>query len=462
MGVGIPDPDSPTVPLLFALSNVDVSDMHKAGKLPEHASQELIESVSKEKSHLMPGFVYSLLLTHMGGELQVGGYVAASVRHAPVFAPVLPAWCIDGKCVFKHFVVHVQRLYMDGFELLRDARGTLDSGTSCLIVPKVAYDRFTKKHKSGKTNPKFTLTIGGHDFSFSAYNAGKLCVRTLEKVPEHFLIGDVFFREHVVVHDLRNLQAPTVGIATRAQQYEPIKAPPMTETILLQMPNSAAESHTPSLHPAGPLHPAAQEPYLPPRISHGIVGTETIRASQSRDHLQGRRRRNVAPEVAPEVQHSEEVELGGRKLDPKELQKLHGNDLPRMVERIPFITTNGMQYAVEIFVGTPLQKKILVTLDTGSSQLGIFIIPIHSRVYWAVIGCLVTLVFALIYMYWKVSEAGPEIQGYEAVPGNQDGSQEGQQPRGTIWNMGGGANNRGTVGDTSGDKGYQDVEDTAL
>lgn len=63
--------------------------------------------------------------------------MAGSVKHTPIFTPVLPAWCVDQRCAFKHFVVHVQRLYMNGVELIRDTRGTLDSGTSCLIIPKV-------------------------------------------------------------------------------------------------------------------------------------------------------------------------------------------------------------------------------------------------------------------------------------------------------------------------------------
>ena len=87
-----------------------------------------------------------------------------------------------------------------------------------------------------RSDPIFSITLGGHDFTFSAYNAHKLCVRTLEKVPDHFLIGDVFFRQHLVVHDMRNLLSPAVGIATRNPKYAPIRAKLETVDILLQMP----------------------------------------------------------------------------------------------------------------------------------------------------------------------------------------------------------------------------------
>ena len=47
---------------------------------------------------------------------------------------------------------------------------------------QVAYDRYEQAMKNGgSADPVFSLTIGGHDFTFSAYNAHKLCVRTLEK-----------------------------------------------------------------------------------------------------------------------------------------------------------------------------------------------------------------------------------------------------------------------------------------
>jgi len=135
VGVGLPDEQAPTMPLLYALAN---PNKDRRQLLPADHTTEMIQSLNEEKERLMPGFVYALLLTHQGGELQVGGYVADSVRHHPVFTPVLPAYCIDQKCTFKHFAVHVQRLHMDGVELIRDARGTLDSGTSCLIIPKAA------------------------------------------------------------------------------------------------------------------------------------------------------------------------------------------------------------------------------------------------------------------------------------------------------------------------------------
>merc|ERR1711966_234159 len=125
---------------------------------------------------------------------------------------------------------------MDGYELLHDATGTLDSGTSCLIIPKAAFDRFQQKQQENpRSDPQFTLTIQGHDFKFSAYTNRKLCVRTLKKVPKHFLIGDVFFRQHVIVHDLRNLEHPVLGIAAQRPGFIPVKAKPQEENIFFQM-----------------------------------------------------------------------------------------------------------------------------------------------------------------------------------------------------------------------------------
>jgi len=57
--------------------------------------------------------------------------------------------------------------------------------------------------------------------------------------------------------------------------------------------------------------------------------------------------------------HLAEALRGGHRM-PDE----HGVDLRDTVERIPFHTTNGMQYAIELRTGNPEQSKILVTLDT--------------------------------------------------------------------------------------------------
>jgi hypothetical protein len=57
--------------------------------------------------------------------------------------------------------------------------------------------------------------------------------------------------------------------------------------------------------------------------------------------------------------HLAEALRGGHRM-PDE----HGVELRDTVERIPFHTTNGMQYAIELGTGSPEQSKILVTLDT--------------------------------------------------------------------------------------------------
>ena len=89
--------------------------------------------------------------------------------------------------------------------------------------------------------------------------------------------------------------------------------------------------------------------------------------------------------------------------------------LPNFVERLPFYTTNGMQYAIEIGVGNPQQKKILVTLDTGSSQLAIFVVPNRTRSFWVLAGCFVLLMLGLGYSYYQVAATGPQIERYESL-----------------------------------------------
>ena len=151
--------------------------------------------------------------------------------------------------------------------------------------------------------------------------------------------------------------------------------------------------------------------------------------------------------------------------DFKVPESINSAGVPNLVERLPFFTTNGMQYAIEIAVGSPQQKKILVTLDTGSSQLAIFVVPNRSRAYWILSACLSFMMMGLLYSYYQVGALGPHLEGYESLDAGESSplvSGSTSTWAGTPLSKVAPTESLGTSKPLYGDSSYQNCDDTGL
>ena len=112
--------------------------------------------------------------------------------------------------------------------------GVMDSGTSCLVIPadhvggqlkNVPWDDFVDQWAEGKS---FWITIGGtaREIPFKQWylaDSEQTCVQPSPDGMEGLLVGDVFFREYMVEFDMRNQNAPIIGIAPLNKHYAPIR-----------------------------------------------------------------------------------------------------------------------------------------------------------------------------------------------------------------------------------------------
>ena len=64
----------------------------------------------------------------------------------------------------------------------------------------------------------------------------------LDQFPSLFLLGDVFFRDLVVVHDLNDPRNPLVGIAPRRLEYLPTQQGDSREARILRQGGSPLQS----------------------------------------------------------------------------------------------------------------------------------------------------------------------------------------------------------------------------
>jgi hypothetical protein len=111
----------------------------------------------------------------------------------------------------------------------------MDSGTSCLVIPadhgygklkNVPWDDFVDQWAEGTS---FWITIDGRarEIPFSSWylaDSDQTCVQPSPEGMEGLLVGDVFFREFIVEFDMRNQNAPVIGIAPLNKHYTPVRA----------------------------------------------------------------------------------------------------------------------------------------------------------------------------------------------------------------------------------------------
>eukprot|EP00743_Colponemidia_sp_Colp-15_P005820 GILK01006255.1.p1 GENE.GILK01006255.1~~GILK01006255.1.p1 ORF type:complete len:339 (-),score=30.47 GILK01006255.1:861-1877(-) len=205
--------------------------------------------------------IFSLLLSTHGGQLQVGGYDPKSiVEDSLVTVDVLPH-CEDLKCQFDKFRIHVDSIRLgdtvlfsaSSDHLSKPMEGIVDSGTTCIVLPTVTaldsgvvnvYSRFSAVPEESKHVPLF-ITIGGKEFEISPEDfftpiddaAGssaiapdaqsvpsRPCITTLASVPELLLLGNVFLRSLVVVHNLTDAENPKMSFAARNPSYSLISS----------------------------------------------------------------------------------------------------------------------------------------------------------------------------------------------------------------------------------------------
>jgi hypothetical protein len=143
----------------------------------------------------------------------------------------------DGSEAFMHYMIDVQSLKVGDHELLQfkdksiAIQAILDSGTSCLVVPDDTFGggllaspfKTFQKHFGDLDEPTIYITIEGQTFSlpYDDYMVDdKPCVMKMKSTPRTFLLGDVFFRRMVVVHNLNDPLRPRITLGQRDPDYK--------------------------------------------------------------------------------------------------------------------------------------------------------------------------------------------------------------------------------------------------
>lgn len=143
----------------------------------------------------------------------------------------------DGSEAFMHYMIDVQSLKVGNHELLQfkdksiAIQAILDSGTSCLVVPDDTFGgglmvspfKMFQKYFGDMDEPTIHITIEGQTFSlpYDDYMVDdKPCVMKMKSTPRTFLLGDVFFRRMVVVHNLNNPLKPLITLGQRDPNYK--------------------------------------------------------------------------------------------------------------------------------------------------------------------------------------------------------------------------------------------------
>jgi hypothetical protein len=144
----------------------------------------------------------------------------------------------------------------------------------------------------------------------------------MKNSPTAFLLGDIFFKRAVVIHDLRDIQHPVVQIGQRNPRY------------------SIAEK---LMHIAGSGgSPAVKVPITKTAAPHHAL--EQIR----------RKARSILSQL------------------PSISDTIHPGDVSHSYDRTPLTSSNSFIYYAQISAGSPPQSDIHVIVDTGSSVFAIF------------------------------------------------------------------------------------------
>jgi len=376
-------------------------------------------------SNILMNRVFTLMLSEDRGELVLGGYDPSSVKGNTVTTGVRASPLGDGTSAFMHYMIDVQSLKIGDHELLqfRDEsiaiQAILDSGTSCLVVPDDTFEggllaspfKTFQKYFGDLDEPTIYITIEGQTFSlpYDDYMVDdKPCVMKMKSTPRTFLLGDVFFRRMVVVHDLNDPAQPKVTLGQRAPGYQlttqfkkiddrnhvplgkkkVLKPQPMTIPAIPIRPEEQGHQPTPPLSQVAsegiqPMipSPSTQQVQYQSFVSHPMDSGAAMPLQQGSYP--------AANQYAPPQYVSQQGRAGAYPVQngmmvSNEEPPLHNPSLGGQrrllgfthdVERIPMTTSNSYIYYAILEVGTPRQKGIHVILDTGSSVFAIFAVP---------------------------------------------------------------------------------------
>ena len=192
--------------------------------------------VQLDNSNILLNRIFTLMLSQDRGELVLGGHDPKSVKGGMVTTNVRASALADGSEAFMHYMIDVQSLKVGGHELLQfkdksiAIQAILDSGTSCLVVPDDTFGggllaspfKTFQKHFGDLDEPMIEITIEGKTFSlpYDDYMVDdKPCVMKMKSTPRTFLLGDVFFRRMVVVHNLNDPMRPQITLGERHPDY---------------------------------------------------------------------------------------------------------------------------------------------------------------------------------------------------------------------------------------------------
>jgi len=307
LGFGMPKPsyygNSLPRPILFALT-----DLHTEG--------------ATANTRNLPR-KFSFFSTDTEAEVQLGGYDPRSATGPMQYVNSLTS---------SDFSVPVTSLTYGKpggpvKELLKFSKpgdslpAVMDSGTSCLVIPADnVYGKLKNKPwddfvDQWKEHTSFFITIGGkaREIPYSSWylaDSDQTCVQPTPDGMDGLLVGDVFFREYIVEFDMRNQNAPVIGIAPLNKAYAPIREKTFDDAGLKEVSKRK--------DPAYPTH----------------------------------------------------TKLLLRKGDDKMYPAGHTTMLMQ-IDRIPVVNKQGTQYFMDVKIGTPAQT-FTVIFDTGSNVFGVF------------------------------------------------------------------------------------------
>mmetsp|Transcript_29376 Transcript_29376/g.68123 ORF Transcript_29376/g.68123 Transcript_29376/m.68123 type:complete len:502 (-) Transcript_29376:55-1560(-) len=283
---------------------------------------------------------FSFFSTDDAAELQLGGYDPAA---------------LDGEMTFMHslsgeaFVVPVTSLTFGATESTATEilvfQGTpthlpslLDSGASCLVLPGTTlggqlaaspWDTFSKAWDHADAGYAFWITISGKKFKipFDKWflsQSKRTCVEKGESDAKGIVIGDVFFRSHIVLFDMIQEYQPQIGIGRRNEYYTTTPVSYVNTVMMQDRPPIA-------------------------RVPVARRARRTVLASAPKTDPANAEAMNIASET----------------------QEKFGLDT---VDHVPVDNDKDTLYVVELQVGTPPQPFSAI-VDTGSSVMAVFVKP---------------------------------------------------------------------------------------
>jgi hypothetical protein len=176
-----------------------------------------------------------------------------------------------------------------------------------------------------QSQPTLTVVIGGLsiEIPYQDYIVNeRTCVLKMKNSPTAFLLGDIFFKRAVVIHDMRDMQHPTVQIGKRNPQY-------FVTDKLIHI-GGAGDS------------PAVKVPISKIAAPHHALEQMRRKAGRIFSQL------------------------------PSVMDMLQAGDAAQSFDRTPLTSSNSFIYYAQISAGSPPQSDIHVIVDTGSSVFAIF------------------------------------------------------------------------------------------